>query len=100
MSDQLSAEERARECWKQFPCDTSEPEEQIDFIAAQIRAAEEAERNRVITAGGIIAKDVYDKGEREGYRRGIRDAAEIAKKFSPKLAERIRGLAGSAGIKS
>jgi hypothetical protein len=46
MSDQLSVEERARECWQQFPCDTSEPKEQIDFIAAQIRAAEEAAYER------------------------------------------------------
>lgn len=58
------ATEKAAQCW----CDPTVSDRVMDpALCLVIAQALRAERERVIKAGGIVAKDVYDKGFREGF---------------------------------
>jgi len=68
----------------------------VDFIAAEIEAAERAIKYDIRTNG--IGKHELDKARAEGFREGLKKAAEMVEFKSGmtdtrhELAKRIRGL--------
>lgn len=72
----MTPEERAHLCWINHPCDTSEPEEQIKFVAAQIR-----EMEKEAGLNNQELKDSYKHWTNEAYKQGraygLEEAARI-----------------------